>query len=123
MSTLSRRSPKGDSKEENKEMAKKRVKFQVTDGVMPKKSSIEGGPFELRLPMTVNVGLGGASVKLGVVCPTPCVVVRNKSSILFGPGAELSVFIEGRNDGVQSFSQGEVIAHVFVIDNTDMVVE
>jgi hypothetical protein len=47
-------------------MAKKKIVFKVTDGVMPRKSS-DGRSFDLQLPMGVRVSPhSNQTVKLGI---------------------------------------------------------
>lgn len=112
-------------KEESTKMAKKKIKFVLGDGKMPRKSGVEGGPFELRAPIPMTVPAGGRAVmKLGVKSPLPCLTIRRGVLSLVAPGTDLWVELDN-STGKEPLAIGdnEVVGHVFVVDNTDLVVE
>ena len=121
--TLLIRLKKFFKKEKPKEqtMAKKKtVKFKVTDGKQPKKLASVGGPFGLRAPMNVNIPARSTrTLKLGLSCELPVLVtVGDRPPEFFAPGVELSVTLGSRES--TDFSEGEVVAKAFVLDNSDV---
>ena len=108
-------------------MAKKKISFKTTDGVKPRKLDGPGKPFGLRLPMSVNLPpRTSREIDLGVSCDVPVLLVPNLFSLaaqsdvkFFGPGTALKVTIVSGNDHM-NLGEGEVVAKVFVFDNSDM---
>lgn len=104
-------------------MAKKKVKFKVTDGLRPKKMLAPGKPFGLRTPVPLNVPRGGSRLLgLGVSCELPVVVVDMSGCHLFAPGEDLKANIVARESAID-LSENEVVAKAFVLDNSDVEVE
>lgn len=100
-------------------MAKKKVKFDVTDGKAPRKIDTPGKPFGLRAPMDINVPVGvNRSLSLGLTCQLPVVVVDSAGASLYPPNTQLRANLTNVN-----VSEGEVIAQAFVLDNSDVEVE
>lgn len=95
------------------------VKFKLQDGMTPRKlETTPGKPFGLRTPLTVNLPANGKqTVRLGLSCELPVLVVGKSESKLFGPNQELSVDLSSEADGA-TFGEGEVVAKAYVIDNT-----
>lgn len=105
-------------------VAKKIVKFKVSDGRKPTKSENPGKPFDLRLPISVNLTPNQSStVRLGVTCDLPTIVVRGGTAKLFAPGEELLVELKNTTNDNNSWGEGEVVARAFVVDNTGLDVE
>jgi len=111
------------SREQQKEidMAKKKVMFSTTDGMQPRKSDSPGKPFNVRLPMTVNISAHSSKeIRLGVSCELPVVLSRDGVASLFAPRQEISVTLKNSGDSVLSFGEGEVVAQAYVVDCTEM---
>ena len=110
------------NKEESKMAKKKTVKFKKLDGMLPRKSTQPGGPFELRLPIAVELQAHGTvkSFALGLSCELPVLVVRDSEAVFFAPGQELRVSIENKRDDQLSLGPGEVVAKAYVLDNSDL---
>lgn len=105
---------------EEKDMAKKFIKFKTTDGIKPRKSKQQGGPFDLQAPMDIRLGANSTQeVKLGISCEQPVVVVRGGNAKLFAPGETLSVSIRNDSYDVTVLGRGEVVAFAFVLDNSN----
>jgi hypothetical protein len=101
-------------------MAKKKVKFKITDGLRPRKSEGSGKPFELRLPMDIAVAsMSNTTVKLGLSCEVPLVVVRGTSIRVVAPGEDISIEILNPNQATLALGMGEVVARGFCLDNSD----
>jgi len=97
-----------------------KVTFRNTDGVNPKKSNRQGGPFELFSPIDINTR-GTKSIKLGVFCNLPVIVQSFYGSTceVIPAGAELHTLIVTGGSNM-SLSRGELVATCFVIDNTNV---
>lgn len=101
-------------------MAKKIVKFTVTDGMKPGRSEEPGRPFTLKLPVPIMLVTGSSKrVKLGVTCNMTCVVVGKEKSEVFGPGQELSVELLAARD-IFNMGAGEVVAKASPVDCTNL---
>lgn len=105
-------------------MAKKIVKFDVKDGRKPRKlENTDGQPFGLRAPIDISVPpRTSLTLKLGLSCPYPVIVVSQGGTELHAPGSELTAKFQSGEDRID-FGDGEVLAHAFVIVNSDLVLE
>lgn len=116
---------------EEKFMAKKKVGFKLADGKRPKKANgVPGKPFNLQIPIDINLKASGSSVEidLGISCDTPVVVVplalgkTKVSANLFAPGESIRVKLTAGNESL-SIGNGETVARAYVIDNSDFEVD
>lgn len=112
-------------------MAKKIVKFTTTDGFKPRKLTKVGAPFGLKLPFTLNLPSAVTKlVDLGVTCEYPLVVTcainplgtKIQSPVLIAPGQSVSVTISAGAQNL-SLSEGEIVAHAYILDNTGAEIE
>jgi len=104
-------------------VAKRIVKFAVTDGRKPSRTEEVGKPFALKIPIALKLAAGQSRrVKLGLSCNLPTVIVGKQGSLLFSPGKELEVDIVGEGPGqeVLNIGEGEVIAKAFPIDSSGL---
>jgi hypothetical protein len=110
-------------KEEFK-MAKKKVKFTLSDGVAPLQSEEPGRPFLLKMPINITIpSRVDSDLDLGVAVDRACVVVRGSVCTLFAPNTKLSVKLVNPAAEVLVMGRGETVARLFVLDNSDLVME
>lgn len=118
---------KEEQKKEEHTMAKRKVNFTVTDGSKPRKLEGPGKPFGLKLPFSVTLPPRTTrEVNLGVSCELPLLVVPAVLSpglqvgvTTVTPGESVKVLLTSNSDTV-TLSEGEIVARVYVIDNSDM---
>lgn len=108
-------SDKRDEKEPK--MAKKKVKFSVTDGLKPVKGPT--GQILLKLPLPLNLKSGSRTVSLGLSCDRPLLVVCGGKMNYFPPNSGLTATLSAEADEL-NYGSGETIATCFVLDNSDV---
>ena len=118
------------SKDKEEDMAKKRVKFQVQDGVKPERMG-DAQSLTLRSPLQMTIPPGQQrQVKLGVTCSHPLQLFRYapRGLDLVSTGvaesqAPLTLVLENRSNAPIYVERGEALALAHVLDDTDVVLE
>lgn len=99
-------------------MARRIVKFAVTDGRKPSKTEEVGKPFALKMPVPLRMAARTTrTVTLGVSCNLPSIVVCRGKAEVFPPGAVIKVDFATAEDALD-IGEGETVAKLFPIDST-----
>lgn len=113
-------------------MAKKRVKFEVLDGIRP---VLVGSVLGLKAPMQLNLKpRSNMTLNLGVICDHALLVFEKAnlrkqgihllaSGIVCDEGTNLVVILENRTDSMVLIERGDTVARATVLDDTDVTIE